>query len=1564
VNASLNLSPVSNLSSASKVSSRGFRRNLWNLSLRAICMFVLVLLVSSAAYAAIDTVTNLNDSGTGSLRATIASASSGDTINFASNVIGTITLASSLTINQSVTVLGPGAGLLTISGNNAVTVFTVNSGTVTIAGLTIANGMSNSSASGISNEGTLTTIDCAFANNTGGNGGGIINGLSGTLTVTNGTFYGNSDTAGIGGGGILNVGTLTVSGSTFTGNSGANGGGIFNNMGNATVNNSTFYGNIAAYKGGGIENDGTMTVINNTISGNTSGGVGGGIDGDVGTLTLTNSIVAGNMGGDCNNCGTPPSNNRIGGDPKLGPLQYNGGITQTMMPLPGSPAIGAGLSSTLTTDQRGFARPTGSGVASDLGAVQTNYLTVTNLNDSAAGSLRDAMATAISDGYGDIIFQSGVTGTITLQNGALPSIFGNVNIAGPGANLLTVSGNNSNVVFVIGGSSAVVNLRGLTIANGSAPGSAGGLSNSGLLLIEDCAFVTNNGGPGSGGAMFNNNTLIVENSTFSGNSANDGGGIYNQNTLLVENSTFSGNSASGNGGGIENSGNGTAIVADSTFTGNTATTGGGMDDIPGSTLTVTNSIVSGNTATTGADCNNCTLNSPNLIGSTPNPNLSPLQYNGLNATVQTMLPLPGSPAIQAGDPTQLSAGLLTDERGFPRLTGGKLDQGAAQTNYTAVQFVQQPTDALINADISPAVTMQVLETNTNLTAPNNTDPVSGIPITLTQSGSGTLNGTLTRTTTGGVATFGDLTIDTPNPGDTLTTSLTVVAGQTPLTATSGPFNITLPIPTVSFSPGLPPATATYGDAPLTLKATVDYSSTATGQTLSFQVISGPATVSGNVLTITGAGTVVVEVDAVPNSSYGVASAQASIVVSQATLTVTATDVTRAYGAANPTFTGAVTGAVNRDTFTVSGTTTATPTSAVGLYPITPMATGTNLADYTVAPVNGVLTVSAATPTVSFTALPTSATYGQQINLSATATLSGTSTGQIPRYQVNSGPATINGNVLTITGVQPVQVEAFVAQSGNYSAANTTANITVTSTPLTLTITSTSRAYGDPNNPVFTATPVGLVNGDTLPGVVNYSTTATPTSPIGNYPVTATLLGASANNYTLTVVPGMLTITKAVLTVTGDQQRRPYGTPNPTFYVNVTGQWNNDAFTVSYATTATQTSPVGTYAVVPTVAGANLADYTVVTTNGSFEIIQENLSVVAADATRVYGTPNPAFTATVTGAVNGDTFTPTFTTVGQQYTDVGRYDILPAVTSADIANYAVIPTVGILTITQAATSLALTASANNAAPGSSVTLTATATTAASGPPTGTVVFLANNTAIGSAQLNAQGVATLPLTYLPSGSNTITATYPQTMDFLGSTAQLTAPVLVGTPTFTMTTGTLSMAIQPGQEGSMTLTMTPQYGYAGTVSFGCTGLPAKSLCAFGPSSVTFDGSGTPVQVTLLMEIGELGLVKTSNTARLEPLHPLRGLPLLPAIIFWMPGAGLALEDKRKPSKRKSKSGRMALLIALLAISAGVLGLTGCAGMSPYNNNPRPGQQTVTITATGSGGIIQSVAVQVIVE
>ncbi len=751
-----------------------------------------------------------------------ANANPGSTIIFASSLNGQIiALSNTLGITAGMTIQGPGANQLTISGGNAVEVFWVNntlpSSTVTISGLTIANGNGHTGPGGLG-------------------GGGIFN--SGTLTVKNCTFSGNTAPNGVGGG-ILNEGALTVTNSTFTDNSAAEqGGGIYNES-NLTLTSSTFSGNTAE-AGGGIGNTAPLTVSDSTFSGNsaTAGNEGGGIF-NSGGLTVKNSILTNDSGGECytqsaSACPTNGSNGNVV-EPYattriLAPLGWYGGTTSTMIPLASgsssgfiNPAVCAGSTSLLpagvTTDERGFQldRTCASGRV-DAGAVQANFLTVnttTDQNDTPSDcvsggngecSLRDAMNEANTSAYAsgaDIAFASGVMGTIDLTtlDAPLAQITGILNLMGPGANLLAVSGGGSTNVGSIfeADSGSFVAISGLTIAaaNATVPVYGGGILNKtgyilsgtpvGLLTVANCTFTGNS----LSGIENDFGTAMVTNSTFTGNSApfGDGGGIDNGGAMTVSNSTFFGNSAQVvDGGGIYNGPSATLTVANSTLTGNSAPNGqGGGIYNNGGALTVTNSVLTGDTpsecAGPGTGCPSAGIGTTtgNVVGATtPEANLASLgNYGG---PTQTYLPLPGygnppatgtspSVAICAGVPA-LAAGLLTDQRGFPRVNtsytnAACVDSGAVQTKYQSVQFANLPASGDYLGVVSQGPSIAPIVSVTE-----NGQSIAGVPITLTFTGNGTASG-LTETTVASVgATFNDLSVNAVG-SSTLSTALEI-----------------------------------------------------------------------------------------------------------------------------------------------------------------------------------------------------------------------------------------------------------------------------------------------------------------------------------------------------------------------------------------------------------------------------------------------------------------------------------------------------------------------------------------------------------------------------------------------------------------------------------------------------------------------------------------------------------------------------------------------------------------------------------------------------------------------
>ncbi|GAB4547177.1 MAG: hypothetical protein Tsb0014_41800 [Pleurocapsa sp.] len=679
-------------------------------------------------------------------------------------------------------------GNLTIQNSNVDNNYAFEAGGIyTIAGTnqiidsSVSNNESNFVYGGILASGVTMTIENSIidGNSTGNSTGGI--NISGSTANINNSTISNNSAQGFTGGISSGGSTTTINNSTITGNSAASNGGIQAGGGGAlTINNSTITGNSATVnQGGGVTNYfmSTVTLNNSTITGNFAARGAAGVyqrksfvvpDGlpeetiISGTLNLNSTIVAGNennqdLGGDSFNSG---GNNLIGNgegfesffdssqndlvgtadnpiDPLLGQLQDNGGITQTIALLDGSPAIDAGNNlNNLATDQRGdgFDRTVGNGT--DIGAFEVQEITiipvVTTLEDEDDGDLSTgdiSLREAILFGHPDekITFDSSLSGgTITLALGELV-IDRHLVVEGLGAENLTIDGNNSSRVFKIDDGDdnnlKQVSIDGLTITGGNTDQNGGGIESQENLILSNSivannfagdlgggihkatfegnlkvinTVVTDNTGRRGGGIQFSFGNTEVLNSTLSGNVANTGGGIDQGSggNLKVVNSTIANNTAdTRTGGGIYN-GYGEITVTNSTITGNTSSDsfdGGGIAN--GGQATITSSIIANNSSqdltgeefTSGGnnligngDSVNGFTNGVNgdIVGTANNPIdplLGQLQDNG--GVTQTIALLDGSPAIDAGSNPD---NLATDQRGdgFDRTIGNGTDIGA------------------------------------------------------------------------------------------------------------------------------------------------------------------------------------------------------------------------------------------------------------------------------------------------------------------------------------------------------------------------------------------------------------------------------------------------------------------------------------------------------------------------------------------------------------------------------------------------------------------------------------------------------------------------------------------------------------------------------------------------------------------------------------------------------------------------------------------------------------------------------------------------------------------------
>jgi hypothetical protein len=309
-------------------------------------------------------------------------------------------------------------------------------------------------------------------------------------------------------------------------------------------------------------------------------------------------------------------------------------------------------------------------------------------------------------------------------------------------------------------------------------------------------------------------------------------------------------------------------------------------------------------------------------------------------------------------------------------------------------------------------------------------------ITLTATGSGTLTYTVASNPAHGAlsGTAPALTY-TPTSGYSGADSFTFTAsnGTTSNVATvsitvagtgSQSQSITFPAPATP---------VTYGASAITLSAT------STSNLAVTYGVSGPGSLSGNTLSFTGQGTVTVTASQAGNASYSAATpVQRTIVVNPATLNVGVSGTpSRYFDQPNPTFMYTLGPFVNGDTQATATTglptltTTATPMSAAGPYPIA-VGVGTLAAsNYIFNPVNGQLTVNGGTAqAILFPALP-NLTHTMSVQLVAVA-----SSGLPVSFAVTGGNAyaSISGTTLTVTGSGPVSVTATQAGNGNFNAA--------------------------------------------------------------------------------------------------------------------------------------------------------------------------------------------------------------------------------------------------------------------------------------------------------------------------------------------------------------------------------------------------------------------------------------------------------------------------------------------------------------------------------------------------
>ncbi|MGF7040599.1 cadherin-like beta sandwich domain-containing protein [Mucilaginibacter lappiensis] len=646
-------------------------------------------------------------------------------------------------------------------------------------------------------------------------------------------------------------------------------------------------------------------------------------------------------------------------------------------------------------------------------------------------------------------------------------------------------------------------------------------------------------------------------------------------------------------------------------------------------------------------------------------------YSSVNA-----LPVIGTDAKQVmGSGTGTFSASITGLNPVATYYARAYATSSAGTSYGAVKsFITLSNDAnLTSFALSSGTLSPVFAPDTTAYTANVTYNVTSITVTpVIKQVNATVK--INNTTIASGSASGALSL---NPGsNTITTIVTAQDGFSTKTYTTTITKDKTP-QTITFN-SIP--AATYGAADFTLGAVASSTLPVTYTSDNDNV----ATVtSAGLVHIVGAGTVNITAAQGGNTTYLAASnVSRQLTVNKAVLTYTADATSRDYGAANPTFTGSVSGFVNGDTQTTATTgillftSTANATSPVTTnntkiiqYEIT--GSGLSAANYSFVQAtanNTTLTLNKIV--ITYTAQPATKVYGAA-NPAFNAVFTGLANGQTIDQVLSSFSYATTATVSSPVGSYPVTVNGLDALNYTFTPAAANATIfTITKSDLTFTAQAATKHYGEAN-PALSGVITGYVNNETaataLTGAPVYNTTASATSSVGSYPIT--LSGVTAANYNITAAAAnntALTITKNTLSYVATPASRAFNTANPSVTGTVTGFLNGDTQasattgTLSFSTAATLSTPVGTYAI--NGSGLSSDNYTIgqdasnasafsifLSTNGNLSSL--SISEGALSPSFASGTNN--YTATVATGITSLTVTPALSDVNARVTVAGN-----------------------------------------------------------------------------------------------------------------------------------------------------------------------------------------------------------------------------------------------------------------------------------------------------------------------
>jgi sugar lactone lactonase YvrE len=607
-----------------------------------------------------------------------------------------------------------------------------------------------------------------------------------------------------------------------------------------------------------------------------------------------------------------------------------------------------------------------------------------------------------------------------------------------------------------------------------------------------------------------------------------------------------------------------------------------------------------------------------------------------------------------------------------------------------------------------------------------------------------------------------------------------------------------------------PADITYGASLLgVLNATATNGASSVPGSISYtaQLNGGGTATPVTTATVLGAGTYTLSVSFTPTDTSNFnppSSVQVTLIVDKAPLTVTAANASRAYGAANPTFTATITGFVNGDsqatatTGTPSLTTTATTTSPAGSYPITATIGTLTATNYTFGFVAGTLTIGQTTPTITW-ATPAAITYGTALSatqLNASSTVAGS---------LVYTPAA--GTVLGV-GTQTLSVTLTPTDTTDYSSATQTVQIVVNkATPSITWATPAAISYG-------TALGATQLNASsTVAGSLVYTPAAGAVLGAGTQTLSVTLTPTDTTDYNNATQTVQLVVNKATPAINwATPAAITYGTALSATQLNAS---STVAGSLVYTPASGAVLGAGTQTLSVTLTPTDTTDYSNATQTVQLVVNKATPTITwATPAAILYGTALSATQLNATSTVAGTfAYTPAAGTV----VAAGTQTLSVTLTPTDTTDY------------------------NNATQTVQLVVNKIAPTITWGTP----AAITYGTALSAAQLNATSTVAGTLVYTPAagtvlgvGTQTlsVTLTPSDSTDYTSATQTVQLVVNKATPTITWATpasityGTALSATQLDASSTVagTLVYTPASGTvlaAGTQTLSVTLTPTDT-------------------------------------------------------------------------------------------------------------------------------------------